>query len=157
MFVRGMEVELFDELVGGASYRGAVNCLTPVGFEVGRSTQFLAVEWAYPAIHVYPISEREARDIVSGRAGGTGDCDPIRQNEGTIPTDDTLQGFARDTRGTVVEHRLDDLDPSVVIAPGQDGSAPLTAGDLQRCAERERERANERRRWPYGGQVEVNS
>ena len=60
MLARSVESQFFDELWGGAKYRGAVDCLTTVGFVEGEPTHYLAVEWTPQAVHAYPVSEREA-------------------------------------------------------------------------------------------------
>lgn len=60
MLARRIEPELLDELWGGLKYRGAVDCLTTVGFSDGTPTPYLAVEWTPQAVHAYPVSETEA-------------------------------------------------------------------------------------------------
>lgn len=61
--VSTVQVDFFRHLIGADNFRGAVDCLGPVGVVNGTVTNFLAVEWSAATIHAYPVSQNEAKVI----------------------------------------------------------------------------------------------
>lgn len=140
MLARSAESQFFDELFGDARFRCALNCMCLVGFSRKSATSYLALEWTPQGIHGYPINREDFKRFDGRRQGA----------------DDVLQGFFRRTREVEDESPdLDDLAADEVIARNDAGDVVLTAGQLRRGDLEARVAEQQRRTWPYDGQVSI--
>ena len=92
--IRAVEQDYFDDLVGTLRYRGAVHCLTDVGFVKGEPSPFIAIEWTPALIHAYPIGAFE----IDKFQPPTLNYFPPHVERTTFVYEDSLQGYAREQR-----------------------------------------------------------